>query len=549
MKFNLIDEKWIPVKRKDGTPDRIRPWEVTDDFEKNPVVALDAPRPDFNGALIQFLIGLVQTTFAPAKPIEWKQKLRTAPSPDQLKTAFMTVHHAFELGGDGPRFMQDFNKLETKAGTIDGLLIDTPGEKTCEDNTDHFIKRNAVRALCPSCCATAIFTMQTNSPAGGSGYRTSLRGGGPLTTIVIGDKDFDMLWHTIWLNVLEAKTFLSMCNSTQSADSNKFPWLSVTKAQITEQDIHPAQYFWAMPRRINLDTDAPSSGNCDICSQQSDDLIVSYKEVNKGTEYKAPMKHPLSAFDTRIKKNQKTQKEEARNKALLTQPGGVGYRHWLGLVLENKKVKKEGDKEIQMGGIEAARVVHEYINERQMGDWQLRLWAFGYDMGNMKARCWYESMIPLISVESSIKGAFEDGTVNMIKASSEIVGNLRSAAKAAWFKRPGDIKGNMSFVDSTFWQNTESVFYETLNGIITALASGGDSISARIAWHKTLCDEALRIFDMLAWNGPVEDADPRRVVKARKAMESYNNGKKIKELLGLPVTKKTTAKGKKKATP
>lgn len=549
MKFNLIDEKWIPVKRRDGTETRIAPWQVTDGFAENPIVALNAPRPDFNGALIQFLIGLVQTTFAPTNRIEWKQKLKTPPSPDQLKAAFMTVHHAFELVGEGPRFMQDFDMLDTQAGTIDGLFIDTPGEKTCEDNTDHFIKRNAVHALCPSCCAMALFTMQTNSPAGGSGYRTSLRGGGPLTTLVIGDKDFDMLWHSIWLNVLESKTFLSMCNSAQNLDSNKFPWLATTKTNVTEQDIHPAQYFWAMPRRIQLDIDNLATGMCNVCSQQSDALIVSYREVNKGTEYKAPMKHPLSAFDARIKKNQKTKKEETRNKALLTQPGGVSYRHWLGLVLENKKVKKEGDKEIQMGGIEAARVVHEYINERQMGDWQLRLWAFGYDMDNMKARCWYESKIPLISVEPSIRGAFEDSIADMIKASSEIVGNLRSAVKAAWFKRPGDIKGNMSFVDSTFWQNTESVFYESLNGIKTELASGGDSILAHNAWHKTLCDEALRIFDMHAWNGPVEDADPKRVVTARKSMESYNNGKKIKELLGLPVTKKTTAKRKKKAMP
>lgn len=158
MKFNLIDEKWIPVKRKDGTPDRIRPWEVTDDFDKNPVVALDAPRPDFNGALIQFLIGLVQTTFAPADRIKWKQKLKTPPPPDQLKAAFMTVHHAFELGGDGPRFMQDFDDFKKTPKPIGWLLIGAATKNAIDENTDHFVKRDTVSSLCPSCCAAALMT-------------------------------------------------------------------------------------------------------------------------------------------------------------------------------------------------------------------------------------------------------------------------------------------------------------------------------------------------------------------------------------------------------
>ncbi|MBM4160672.1 MAG: type I-E CRISPR-associated protein Cse1/CasA [Ignavibacteria bacterium] len=123
IQFNLIDEKWIPVKRRDGSEERIRPWEVTDRFDENPIVSLNAPRPDFNGALIQFLIGLVQTTFAPTDSVEWKQKLSISPSTDQLKTAFMTVHNFFELGGDGPQFMQDYDSLKQKSKPIEWLLL------------------------------------------------------------------------------------------------------------------------------------------------------------------------------------------------------------------------------------------------------------------------------------------------------------------------------------------------------------------------------------------------------------------------------------------
>jgi CRISPR system Cascade subunit CasA len=70
--FNLINEKWIPVRRLDDTMEIIAPWQVTDNIGSNPIVNLDANRPDFNGALIQFLIGLVQTTMAPKRDKSWR---------------------------------------------------------------------------------------------------------------------------------------------------------------------------------------------------------------------------------------------------------------------------------------------------------------------------------------------------------------------------------------------------------------------------------------------------------------------------------------------
>lgn len=526
MQFNLIDERWIPVKRRDGSSDKIAPWQVTDGFAENPIVSLNAPRPDFNGALIQFLIGLVQTTFAPANPIEWKKKLQTPPTPDQLKAIFMKVHDVFELAGNGPRFMQDHQDIKADCGAIDGLLIDTPGDNTLKKNLDHFVKRSIVRSMCHSCCATALFTMQTNAPAGGQGYRTSLRGGGPLTTLVIGDRCFDTLWHTIWLNVLESATFLNMCNAKKRSSEDMFPWLAKTRRASTEQDIHPAHYFWAMPRRIRLNLEDLSPGTCSICSIQGDRVIVSYREVNRGTEYKAPMRHPLSAFDKRVING------KAKNKAVLTQPGGVSYRHWLGLVTKDAK-----------GEVEPATTVDKFINNNRLqSGQQFRLWAFGYDMDNMKARCWYEARIPLLHLATSIREEYEQIVAGMVSAASEIAGNVRSAVKNAWFRRPGDVKGDTSFMGLTFWQNTEPHFYKTLNSLKNALESEQDSLAIRTAWHKVLCVEALRIFDANAWNGPIEDADPRRTAIARKELRFYNNGRKIKGLLGLPMGKATIVK-------
>src|ERR671919_2930432 len=98
--MNLINDAWIPIRRKSGQEAHIAPWEVTTRYDDDPVVALAAPRPDFNGALIQFLIGLLQTTCAPDSPRTWREWLREPPTPEALRGAFENNTYAFNLDGD-----------------------------------------------------------------------------------------------------------------------------------------------------------------------------------------------------------------------------------------------------------------------------------------------------------------------------------------------------------------------------------------------------------------------------------------------------------------
>ncbi len=533
MQFNLMDEQWIPVMRQDGTAAMIAPWGVTTEFAENPIMALNAPRADFNGALIQLLIGLFQTVVAPKSDGEWRKKLATPPLPNELKAVFETVHHAFELGADGPRFMQDFDKLDVELSDIDGLLIDMPGENTKKKNTDHFVKRDTVSGMCPPCCATALLAKQTNAPAGGAGYRTSLRGGGPLSTLIAGDAGHATLWHLIWLNVIGQIEFQNICaNPSLTTPFSRFPWLAPvrtserdTGVDSTPEDLHPAVMFWGMPRRIRLHLENLGSGSCDTCGATADRLIQHYQEKNYGMNFTGAWLHPLSPYSTN---------NDGELLPAHAQPGGISYRHWLGLVLQDRSENKR-----------PARVVHEYKERFEIG-WQFRLWAFGYDMDNMKARCWYESTMPLATVDASIRDAYEQCVAGMVKAATAISRNARSAVKNAWFRRPGDKKGDTSFVDNSFWQQTEAVFYEALAGTKSALESGNDGLQVRQSWHKMLCGHALKLFDSYAWDGPIEDSDPKRVVIARRKMDNFNRGKKIKELLGLPVEQKATGKSAKK---
>ena len=60
--MNLITDAWIPVRRRESQERVfIRPYEMVDHLDDDPFLDIDAARPDFNGALIQFLIGIIQT--------------------------------------------------------------------------------------------------------------------------------------------------------------------------------------------------------------------------------------------------------------------------------------------------------------------------------------------------------------------------------------------------------------------------------------------------------------------------------------------------------
>ncbi len=340
-----------------------------------------------------------------------------------------------------------------------------------------------------------------------------------------------------------------------------FPWLGKTRTGVITApvEVHPAQMYWGMPRRIRLNQEKRVQGQCDICGIFSDNLIVSYREKIQGNNYKGAWLHPLSPY---------FYKDNVPS-AIHAQPGGVSYRNWLGLVQEDGTDKQP------------ARVVHEFKTNRQQPDWQFRLWAFGYDMTHNNARCWYDSVMPLITVNPDSVKNYENETANLIRTADIICGNTKIAIKRAiqgkahldpsthkiiWKyqdikKIPSDeqderkkvlyaIKDQSTFMagDVFFWQSTETAFYEALYSLKKAFEVGDASVEIHKTWHDSLCKASVELFDFNVSGGPIEDADPKRVVLARRELEMFNRSNKIKELLGLPVVQKLKGKDRQKTT-
>lgn len=540
--MNLLEEPWMPVRLHGGGREWVSPRQLSDPR----LAAFDADRADFNGALAQFAIGLLQTTAAVDSVFAWRQLLQRPPDAATLQAWFAPQAAAFELTGDGARFMQDLDLRPTdgEAVGIGSLLIETPGENTVKNNSDHFIKRGHVTAVCPHCAALALFTLQINAPAGGAGHRTGLRGGGPLTTLLVADSGPNAprsLWHSLWLNVQEHHSFEAIGGDAGKHQPHfTFPWLASLQAlqkdggEVAPIQLHPAHVFWGMPRRIRLDFDAVDAGRCDLCDRTSDRLVRQYITRNRGLNYKGPWRHPLSPY----------YESKEGMLPLHPQPGGLGYRHWLGWVLGMQNDKRK---------VERAGVIEHFFDagtQRRAGI-GLRLWAFGFDMDNMKARCWYEGTLPLYALTDcppeAQKRLRED--VGAWLAGAELAASyLRGAVKDAWFG--GEARGDFSFVDASFWAASEAAFYALLKERIQAAREGKvvDGVAIGERWLSTLRRVVEHLFDAdLVGAGPIERQNPARIAMAHNKLMASLRGAKLRTELALPVEVKPARKSRQAA--
>lgn len=534
----LLTEKWVPVRRTNGSQDWIAPHQLCE----ADISGFAANRADFNAALAQFSIGLLQTASPASTEAEWEKLFRAPPGPEDLATWFASFAQAFTLDGSGARFMQDINLGEGAACGIDALLIDSAGGSAVDKNTDLFVKRGTTSAMCPHCAAIALFTLQTNAPAGGAGHRTSVRGGGPLTTLALCSPARS-LWHDLWLNVLPQRQFMARAgDAARTAAHFTFPWLASTDAiqaagaETQPLQVHPHHVYWAMPRKIRLDFDDVRKGQCDMCKRESDQLVQNYMTKPQGLNYKGPWRHPLSPY------------YESKEGWLPVhpQPGGFSYRHWLAWALgssSNKKVVQP-----------AANVSHIVSEGRQISG-AVRLWVSGFDMDNMKPRCWYETTFPLYRLAdcSAIERKQCQKLVTaLVEAAEQAVFYLRQAVKQAWFG-DSDVRGDLSFVDKMFWDSTDQAFHSHLKSLIDQAATedgvgriGEEAfLEHATAWHQELSKTSLRLFDAdIVGVGSVAQQDPHRIARSYQSLKNNLDGKAIRVLLGLPLPESGKGKGK-----
>ena len=512
--FNLIDASWLPVRRGSGAVERIPPWRINDRIGEDPVVAFDWPRADFNGAAHEFLIGLLSTAAAPRHDDEWEEWWWEPPAPEILRERFARVAHAFDLDGPGPRFLQDLDPLEgADDKEIAALLIDAPGAQTLRNNADLFVKRGGAPVLSRATAAMALYTLNAYAPSGGAGHRTSLRGGGPMTTLVVADhEDYGaVLWGRLWPNV-ETREQIEGRASDVTASGNLgliFPWLAPTRTsnpkaggrKTTQAIVHPLQVHWGMPRRIRLRFESAQDRPCGLTGDKDPAIVASYRTRNYGTDYSEGFEHPLTPYYR--------QKAGSPKLPVHPKPGGISYRLWPGLVFDSSDKLSD-----------PAQVVRHWRHERAPRRDGMRLAAFGYDMDNMKARVWIEGEMPFWLLEDAASREWLERFIGRAVAGAGTVTRLlTTAVKSALYDLPKKASGDYGFIAERFYRETEPAFYAALREAVRSIEEdpeGDDpALRARESWAPIMAGAALRLFDEYAPADGLEDRNMERHVKAR----------------------------------
>lgn len=373
MTLNLINDPWIPVLCVGGSRRIIAPWQMAE----ADVVQPDWPRPDLNIACLELLIGLVFLADPPADDEEWDA--RCAADPSRLRERLASYAPAFNLLGDGPRFLQDLEPLAGECNPVDMLFIDSAGANTARNNADVMVHRSRYGRLDFPLAAMALYTFQADAPSGGAGNRTSMRGGGPMVTLVDPEKT---LWDLVWRNV----------PGGHPAIMEELPWMRPTrtsdKGQQTlppEEELFGVEAFFGMPRRLRLLHD--------------EEAVTGVIQKPWGTNYTL-WKHPLSPY-YRLKPGTEWLPKHPR-------AGRFGYRNWLGVVTNESRGKLS----------ELALCLRE---QRAGGDSVI---VAGWSMDNMKPRDFILSRQRFLSVLSE---EAEKQLVGLIQAAEAVSVALRNA--------------------------------------------------------------------------------------------------------------------------
>lgn len=194
--MNLLEDAWIPV-RADGGAGPFRQISYEELLCGNAHWQVSLPRDDLEMACVQLLICMTQVIFLPRDDSELRDQHDAQLSSDSYTKAIVPYRDWFDLDHPVHPFMQT-RGVKGEPTSVQKLLPGMP-EKTSTAPSAHcfFNEVDEVEYVSGAIAAIALFNQASNSPSFGGGFKGSLRGGSPITTLVVGDD----LRTTVWINV------------------------------------------------------------------------------------------------------------------------------------------------------------------------------------------------------------------------------------------------------------------------------------------------------------------------------------------------------------
>lgn len=529
MSFNLLDDPLFPIVTLSGARRLVRFADLSDAGDDAPL-DFDWPRPDLNIASYEFCIGVLAIAFQPDETA-WHELWNLPPDRPRLVEYLAPLRPAFDLNGNGARFMQACEPFEgEEPGSIEALFIDTPGINGQKKNTDLLTHRDRYAALGLPAAAMALYALQQFAPSGGAGNRTSMRGGGPMTTLVMpGDRAGRpaTLWRRIVANLPPVPEPIRL-----DADNlpRLFPWLAPTllsdkasnerTVHPADKEVHPLHACFGMPRRIRLAF--ASDGRCDLTGQQGP-VVTGYVQKPWGMNY-GLWTHPLTPY--------RQQKEDSEPYSVKPKSGRFGYRDWVSVTFGTP----EGKLARASLNLQAALNRAETL-AGDPGTQSLRV--AGWAMSNMEAITYLSAEQPIYFGADKLArdqiAAFARALSRAGDAGHDI---LRSAIRQALFSDGASVGDGGVFTDvrNAFYMQTEDMFHTLLARLATGEA---DLMALRQRWRAGMHNVAATIFESQAGDPTISMRNGERFGKAARSLAlgftGYGAaGKRLFDALELP---------------
>lgn len=296
--MNLLTDPWIPVRPQAKTSMQqltLRQLLCGDERWE-----LCLPRDDMEVAALQLLICLVQALVSPNDLAVLKGHITRPLTEHQFDEGCKPYADWFQLDHPEFPFMQVRGVKAKEPTPMDKLLAGVTGAT----NSCFVNQQGLADALCPGCTAIALFNQAMNVPGFGGGFKASLRGSAPVTTLVQGEH----LRQTVWLNVLTKERTESLYPWHEKTTGQKPTWIDPIKSEtFAAQSIGFLRGLFWQPAHIEL-LPVEYGGNCNCCGLQDTDVYRGFNKEKFSYTITGVWPHPHGARISAVKKGEREEK-------------------------------------------------------------------------------------------------------------------------------------------------------------------------------------------------------------------------------------------------
>ena len=293
--MDLLEAPWIPV-RADGGSGAFQLLSYQKLLCEEGAWRISLPRDDLELATIQLLVCMTQIMFLPGDEDVLLERQDTPLTAAEFADGIAPCRDWFDLDHPTQPFMQTRGVVAKEVTPIQKLLIGLP------EGTNHafFNEPGEVGALSAPIAAIALFHQATNCPSFGGGFKGSLRGGAPITTLVDGRT----LREQIWRNVLTPNLIRRDFPGWRHDFTNDQPtWIAPIQGKET---IHAHRIglvrglFW-QPTHVELIA-SPESGPCDMLGVEAGSCYSGFRKEKFNFTLEDTWPHPHGVIQSSVKK-------------------------------------------------------------------------------------------------------------------------------------------------------------------------------------------------------------------------------------------------------